>query len=150
MDGQERRASGGRRMEGEMVVGGRREEEAKTEARRLQFCYPDLMWNGDRTMTVGLLTLPPEIRLIIFDLFLHLALYSRHNGHLRLLQTCTQIAAEAGPIVRQYLCLKDESQIRGLLFDARRDHLAQVCTAEVVNDSRLIRDNETSEVRRKI
>ena len=101
-------------------------------------------------MPVGLLTLPPEIRLIIFNFFLHLAPYSRHNGHLRLLQTCTQIAAEAGPIVRQYLCLKDESQIRGLLFDAHRDHLAQVCTAEVANDSRLIRDNETSEVRRKI
>ena len=66
----------------------------------------------------GLLTLPPEIRLIIFNLFLRIALNSRHNEHLRLLQTCTQIAAEAGPIVRQYLCLKDESQIRGLLFDA--------------------------------
>ena len=101
-------------------------------------------------MPVGLLTLPPEIRLIIFSFLLHLALDSRHNGHLRLLQTCTQIAAEAGPIVRQYLCLKDESQIRGLLLDAHRDHLAQVCTAEVANDSRLIRDNETSEVRRKI
>jgi len=101
-------------------------------------------------MTVGLLTLPPEIRLIIFRFLLHLSLHSRHNGHLRLLQTCTRIAAEAGPIVRQYLCLKDESQIRGLLFDAHRDHLAQVCTADVANDSRLIRDNETSEVRRNI
>jgi len=98
----------------------------------------------------GLLTLPPEIRLIIFNFSLHLAHCSRHNEHLRLLQTCAQIAAEAGPILRQYLCLKDESQIRGLLFDAHRDHLAQVCTAEVANDSRLIRDNETSEVRRKI
>jgi hypothetical protein len=108
------------------------------------------MWNGDRTMTVGLLTLPPEIRLIIFDFCLHLALSSRHNGHLSLLQTCTQIAAEAGPILRQYLCLKDESQIRGLLFEAHSGHLAQVCTADVANDSRLIRDNETAEVRRKI
>lgn len=98
----------------------------------------------------GLLTLPPEIRLIIFNLFLRIALNSRHNEHLRLLQTCTQIAAEAGPIVRQYLCLKDESQIRGLLFDAHRDHLAQVCTAEVANDSRLICHNETSEVSIKI
>ena len=102
------------------------------------------------TGTVELLALPPEIRLIIFDFFLHLALDSRHNGHLRLLQTCTQIAAEAGPIVRQYISLKDESQIRGLLFDAHRDHLAQVCTADVANDSRLFRDNETSEVRREI
>jgi len=101
-------------------------------------------------MTVGLLALPPEIRLIVFSFSLHLALSSRHNGHLRLLQTCTQIAIEAGPILRQFLCLKDESQIRGLLFDAHREHLAQVCTAEVANDSRLIRDNETSEVRRNI
>ena len=98
----------------------------------------------------GLLTLPPEIRLIIFNFSLYLAHSSRHNEHLRILQTCAQIAAEAGPILRQYLCLKDESQIRGLLFDAHRDHLAQVCTAEVANDSRLIRDNETSEVRGKI
>lgn len=98
-------------------------------------------------MTVGLLILPTEIRLIIFDFFLRLVLYSRHNGHLRLLQTSTLIAAEAGPIVRQYLCLKDESQIRGLLFNAHRDHLAQVRFAEVANDSRLIRDDETSEVR---
>ena len=97
-------------------------------------------------MTVGLLTLPPEIRLIIFKFLLNFALDSRHNGHLGLLQTCTQLAAEAGPIVRQYLCLKDEAQIRGLLFDAHRDHLAQVCTADVVNDSRLICDKETSEV----
>ena len=101
-------------------------------------------------MTVGLLTLPPEIRLIVFKCFLHLALDSRHNGHLRLLQTCAQIAAEAGPVLRQYLCLKDESQIRGLLFDAHGDHLAQVCTAEVANDSRLIRDNETFEVRENV
>ena len=133
----------------EMVVDGRGRE-AKTAERRLQFCYPDLMWNGDRTMTVGLLILPPEIRFIIFDFFLNLALDSRHNGHLRLLLTCTQIAAEAGPVVRKYLCLKDESQIRGLLFDAHSDHLAQVCTADVANDFRLIRDNETSEVRIKI
>ena len=63
-------------------------------------------------MTLGLLTLPTEIRLIIFNFLLHFALSSRHNGHLRLLQTYTQIAAEAGPMVRQYLCLKDESQIR--------------------------------------
>ena len=104
------------------------------------------MWNGDRTMTVQLLSLPPEIRLIIFNILLHLALNSRHNRHLRLLQTCTQIAAEAGPILRQYLCLKDESQIRGLLFDAHSDHLAQICTADVAADSRLIRDNQTSEV----
>ena len=101
-------------------------------------------------MTVGLLTLPPEIRLIIFDFLLLRALRSRDNGHLRLLQTCTQITTEAGPILRQYLCLKDESQIRGLLFDARGDHPAQVCTAEVANDSRLIRNDETSEVRRVI
>ena len=135
----------GRKME-EMMVDGRREREANTEERRLQFCYPDLMWNGDRTMT-RLLILPPEIRLIIFKFFLHLALNSQHNEHLKLLQTCTQVAAEAGPIVRQYLCLKDEAQIRGLLFDAHRDHLAQVCAADVATDSRLIRYNETSEVR---
>ena len=98
----------------------------------------------------GLLNLPPEIRLIIFSFSLYLAHSSRHNEHLRLLQTCAQIAAEAGPILRQYICLKDESQIRGLLFDAHRDYLAQVCTAEVASDSRLFRDNETSEVRRKI
>ena len=139
----------GRKMGGD--GGGWKRGEAKTEERRLQFCYPDLMWNGDRTMTrVGLLTLPAEIRLIIFNNFLNLALDSRHNGHLGLLQTCAQIAAEAGPVVRKYLCLKDESQIRGLLFDAQNDHLAQVCTADVVNDSRIIRDNETSEVRVKI
>ena len=74
-------------------------------------------------MTLGLLTLPTEIRLIIFNILLHFALSSRHNGHLRLLQTYTQIAAESGPMVRLYFCLKDESQIRGLLFDASRDHL---------------------------
>jgi len=96
----------------------------------------------------GLLNLPPEIRLIIFNFSLHLARSSRHNEQLRLLQTCAQIATEAGPILRQYLCLKDESQIRGLLFDAHKDHLAQVCTAEVASDSRLFRDNETFEVRR--
>jgi len=97
-----------------------------------------------------LLILPPEIRLIIFKFLLHLALNSQHNGHLRLLQTCAQIAVEAGPVVRQYLCLKDESQIRGLLFDAHIDHLAQVCVADVANDSRLIRNNRTTEVRTQI
>lgn len=97
-------------------------------------------------MTVWLLTLPPEIRLIIFKFLLDLALDSQNNGHLGLLQTCTRVAAEAGPVVRRYLCLKDESQIRGLLFDAHRDHLAQICTAHVVNDSRLLCDKETSEV----
>ena len=100
-------------------------------------------------MTFRLLSLPPEIRLIVFNFLLHLARSSRHNGHLRLLQTCTLITAEAGPIVRQYLCLKDEPQIRGLLFDARSDHLAQICTADVAVDSRLIRDNQSSEVRIK-
>ena len=39
-------------MVGEMVVGGRRRE-AKTAERRLEICYPDLMWNGDRTITAG-------------------------------------------------------------------------------------------------
>lgn len=97
-------------------------------------------------MTFRLLTLPPEIRLIIFNFLFHLARNSQHNRHLRLLQTCTRIAAEAGPIVRQYLCLKDEHQIRGLLFDAHSDHLAQICTADVAADSRLIRDNLSSEV----
>jgi hypothetical protein len=53
-------------------------------------------------------------------------------------------------VLRQYLTLKDESQIRGLLFDANEGHLARVCTAEVANDPRLIRDNETSEVRTMI
>jgi hypothetical protein len=101
-------------------------------------------------VTIGLLTLPPEIRLIISKNFLNLALNSRHNGHFRLLQTCSQVIAEAGPIVRQHICLKDESKIRSLLSDAHSDHLAQVCTADVANDPRFTRDNETSEVSEKI
>ena len=75
-------------------------------------------------MTVRFLSIPPETRLIIFDFFLRLPLDSRHKGHLGLLRTCTQIAAGAGPILRQCLCLKVEFQIRGVLFDAHRDHLA--------------------------
>lgn len=135
-----------------VVVGGRKRGRRRRARKNAVYnsAPPDLMWNGDQTMTVGLFTLPPEIRLIVFEFFLHLSLSSRHNGHLKLLQTCAQIAVEAGPVMRQYLCLKDESQIRGLLFDAHRDHLAQVCTAEVANDSRLIRDGETSEVRRRV
>ena len=36
-------------------------------------------------MTVGLLALPPEIRLIVFNFFLDLTLDSQRNGHLGLL-----------------------------------------------------------------
>lgn len=82
------------------------------------------MWNGDRTTTDGLLSLPPEIRLIIFTFFLHLALDSRYNGNFGLLQAYTHIAAWAGSAARQHLYFKDESRIRGLLFDAHRVHLA--------------------------
>ena len=89
-----------------------------------------------------LLSLPAEIRLTIYDIFLNNHTQIRDNiqpsnSHLYLLQTCTQIASEA-TCLRTYLSLAHELQIASFLANADSGHLDRIKIIDVANDGRIV------------
>ena len=94
-------------------------------------------------MAAGFLHLPVELRLEIYELFL--AAHQRvlrdsqpSNSHLRLLRTCSLIAAEAGPLLRRYVSLLHEHQIAAFLIRAPLEQVARIEWADVANDGRVL------------
>ena len=136
----------GRNVAVEMVVGGRRRE-AKMEERRLQFCYPDLMWNGDRTIMTPFVAHPPTRNSVDYLQFF-LVPPSRPPTH-RIPQVTsdTHPDCNGGRPGSAQLPLPGTGRVSesGPPLDACSDHLAQAYTAGVATGSYLICDSETPE-----
>ncbi|KAI0375379.1 hypothetical protein BV20DRAFT_1117762 [Pilatotrama ljubarskyi] len=98
----------------------------------------------------GLLDLPVELRLVIYDHFLadHQQVRRKtqpSNVHIRLVYTCKQIAQEAGPILHRYISLLHERQIQTFLLHAPSSVCTQVEWADVANDGRVFRGVDTDQ-----
>ncbi|KAF8913509.1 hypothetical protein CPB85DRAFT_1504998 [Mucidula mucida] len=102
----------------------------------------------------SLLSLPPEVRLIIYDCFLaaHTDISGHQqpsNTHFRLLHTCTQIAREAA-CLRSYISLPHELQILSFLSSASPALLQHIRAVDVANDGRVLPVSHVFEALRRM
>jgi hypothetical protein len=103
-----------------------------------------------------LLGIPPEIRASILETFLHshqqvdpAVSQPPTNHHLRLLQVCTLIEREAGPLFRRYVSLRNENQIKAFILrplSTSRVRDAEIAWADVASDVRMLFNDDLKKV----
>ncbi|EIN14210.1 hypothetical protein PUNSTDRAFT_129845 [Punctularia strigosozonata HHB-11173 SS5] len=92
----------------------------------------------------SLLSLPPELRLQIYETFLvdHVRVVRRQqpsNKHLQLLEVCSTTNREARGLLRRYVSLHRELQIRQFLERVSEGHANEIRWVDVANDARVVR-----------
>ena len=94
-------------------------------------------------LMANLLSIPVEIRLLIYDYILstHWTVVSNQqpsNAHLNVLRVCKQIAREAFPTLQQYISLAHEAQIITFLATVSERKASYIRFADVANDGRMV------------
>lgn len=86
------------------------------------------------------LDIATELRLLIYEFYFDEARRvvkgnQPSNSHYYLLHTCRQLAAEAGPILRPYVSLRNERQIHAFISCAGNS-ISHIRWADVASDGR--------------
>jgi hypothetical protein len=95
--------------------------------------------------------IPAELRLLIYDFYLEgtrriVGDRQPTNSHYSLLHTSRQLSAEAAPLLRRYLSLRNERQICVFIRSAE-PYFSLVRWVDVPCDDRLLRSSEPDSVR---
>jgi hypothetical protein len=91
----------------------------------------------------GFLTLPPEVRILIYHAHLTrhrqvIANAQPNNSHLRILRTCRTVSHEAREILQTYISLRYERQIHNFIhrIATSPEVVENIIWADVANDGR--------------